>query len=178
MKTSPLPQTFAPCCKDTGSGCSGSAWSVHLNPDKLIEAVQSLDAKGFFLEDILALDFTEGLEVVYHFDHFTDPGRITLRVLVEREAATVPSIAAIYPGAEWHERETTDFHGVTFEGNPNPAPLLLDPEYQGQPPLLKNDKTRASIFALFPNYDIAECRPDFVKEGEGEDAPKSEEESA
>ena len=39
--------------------------------------------------------------------------------------AAVPSIADVYPGADWAERETRDYYAVSFEGRATTAPLML-----------------------------------------------------
>lgn len=113
----------------------------------LVRAAKALLKQGWFLEDLAGLDVAEGILVLYHFDHMEKPGRATLRVLVPHDAATVPSIAAVFHGAEWHERETMDFLPVQFAGNPNPSRLLL-PADIAEKPLAKPDKARASLAAL------------------------------
>ena len=37
----------------------------------------------------------------------------------------MPSIASIYPAADWHEREAYDMYGVRFIGHPNLERILL-----------------------------------------------------
>ena len=37
----------------------------------------------------------------------------------------MPTIADIYPGADWAERETRDYFAVTFEGRESTLPLML-----------------------------------------------------
>ncbi|MEW5773381.1 MAG: NADH-quinone oxidoreductase subunit C [Thermodesulfobacteriota bacterium] len=113
----------------------------------LVRAAKAMLRQGYFLEDLTALDVAEGILVLYHFDHMEKPGRATLRVLVPHDSATVPSIAAVYAGAEWHERECMDFLPVEFAGNPNPSRLLL-PADMAEKPLAKPDKARASLAAL------------------------------
>jgi NADH-quinone oxidoreductase subunit C len=49
----------------------------------------------------------------------------------------LPTLSAIYPGADWHERETHDFFGVIFSGHPDLTPLLL-PEDADFHPLRKD----------------------------------------
>jgi NADH-quinone oxidoreductase subunit C len=161
--TCPLPKDLAACRKPGDFEHTGNFWNIHVLAEKLPEAVRSISDQGFYLEDVMGLDTKEGFEVVYHFDHFTDPGRITLRVLVSHEEPEIPSIAGIYQGAEWHERETQDFYGVVFTDNPNPAALLL-PDDMELRPLVKEEKARMSVYELFPNYDVVDCRPEFLKE--------------
>jgi hypothetical protein len=43
--------------------------------------------------------------------------------LASGEAA--PSIAHVYPGADWAERETHDYYAVTFTGRADTTPLML-----------------------------------------------------
>ena len=126
---------------------AGQPESAFVRAKDVVRAAKALLKQGYFLEDLTGLDVAEGIAVVYHFDHMDKPGRATLRVLVPHDAATVPSIAAVYDGAEWHERETMDFFPVDFVGNPNPSRLLLPGEME--PGVLAKDaKARASLAAL------------------------------
>lgn len=78
----------------------------------LLDAVAVLDREGYLLEDVMASDLTEGFEIQYHFSLLDGPTRLVLRLTVPREAPDVPSISAIYPGANWHECECFDFYGI------------------------------------------------------------------
>jgi NADH-quinone oxidoreductase subunit C len=111
-------------------------------------AARRLHGAGFFLEDIAGVDVAEGILLVYHFDRFEAPGRVALRVIVPHDAPQAPSVAAVFPGADWHERECFDFFGVRFTGHPDLKPLLL-PEDLGSHPLLKG-RDRRSLYALLP----------------------------
>jgi NADH-quinone oxidoreductase subunit C len=126
---------------------TGLVRSVFLFPDQLVPAARRLLAGGYHLEDISGLDTVEGILVNYHFNDFERPGRIALRVLAAREDLCLPSIAAVFGGAEWHEREVRDFFGVAFSGNPNPATLLL-PENDASTPLRKAENARRSVREL------------------------------
>ena len=79
----------------------------------------------------------DALEVVYDFNHYETLCRVTIRTRVPRSQPEVPTISQIYPGANWHERETHDFFGITFVGHPYLVPLLL-PEDADFHPLLKD----------------------------------------
>lgn len=121
-----------------------------VTPRRLLHSVKKMDRAGYFLEDISCIDLQEGLQVVYHFDHYDSPGRIVVRTVVPRDNPSLPSICDVYPGAAWHERECHDFFGVRFEGHPNPGPLLLDPEFEGPPPLLKEESARKTMEQIHP----------------------------
>lgn len=120
-------------------------------PQDLVEAVRKLDQANFFLEDISCLHVQEGFQLVYHFDRFDQPGRVGLRVMLDRQEPEIISIHHIYPGADWHERECFDFFGIRFRGHPNLLPLLLDPDYPGPPPLLKKESALKGLQELYPD---------------------------
>lgn len=107
---------------------------------------------GLFLEDVTALEAAEGFVVLYHFQRYEGGREVRVAVEVSREAPVVPSIADIYQGAEWHEREAADFYGLRFVGNPNAMPLLLPETFPGPPPLLKEEKARAPRHVLLPEF--------------------------
>lgn len=140
---------------------SGKAWQVILPAGSIVAAAQRLLAADWHLEDVFVLDVAEGFLVTYHFAHFERPGRVALRVLAGHDAPSVPSIAGIFAGAEWHERETRDFHGVAFAGNPNPVPLLLDPDMADEAPLRKDPKSRMKMRELLEAGEALYVRPGF-----------------
>lgn len=76
-------------------------------------------------------------EVVYDFNHYQELCRVAIRARVPRSNPELPTISAIYPGANWHERETHDFFGIRFAGHPDLSPLLL-PEDADFHPLRKD----------------------------------------
>ncbi|GEM_PF-1108644 len=117
----------------------------------LLNAVGRLDQAGYFLEDVSCIDMQEGFQVVYHFDRFDQPGRVGIRVMITKENPEIPSIYDIYPGAAWHERECFDFFGVRFKGHPNLLPLLLAPDHDGPPPLLKEESALKDLHQIYPD---------------------------
>jgi len=148
-------------CRYEQCGC---VTAVFLDQVQLRAAASRLFEAGYHIEDVTGVDFAEGIEVIYHFDHFDHPvdypARVTLRVLTDHESPEVPTISDIFSGAGWHERECFDFFGVTFSDHPQFRPLLLPAEFD-QPPLLKPEKNRESLYAF-----LGACEP--VKPVKGE----------
>ena len=115
---------------------------IQLDPDQLVEPVQTIFDLGYFIESITGVDWIEKdqLEVVYDFSRYDfDLCRTVVRTRVSRSDAHLPTITTIYTGASWHERETHDFFGIVFDGHPHLVPLLL-PEDADFHPLLKDFK--------------------------------------
>ncbi|MDR3135089.1 MAG: NADH-quinone oxidoreductase subunit C [Deltaproteobacteria bacterium] len=103
---------------------------------------------GYVLLDISVLEAKEGFLATYHFDSPKEPGRLALRALAPVDNPVLPSLYDVFQGAEWHERESSDFFGVVFFGNPNPVPLLLPDDFDGPPPLRKAPQDLASLSSL------------------------------
>ncbi len=160
---------------------TGQFWSVFLSPEDILQAAQALYDEDYFIEDVSVVDTADGFLVVYHFDRFGPAQRVTLRVLVPHDKPELPSIASVFSGADWHEREQHDFFGVVFTGHPNLIPLLLDPE-EDIHPLVKEDKKRKPLKDLMAPGDIVECDPDFDlfagKEAGAEEEQQGDEEEA
>lgn len=114
---------------------------VKIAPTDLPEIAQVMIKHKFFLESITGVDWIkeQQIEVVYDFNLWDELCRVVIRTRTDRAAPVVPTISDIYSGANWHERETHDFFGVTFTGHPDLSPLLLedDADYH---PLLKDFK--------------------------------------
>ena len=58
---------------------------------------------------------------------------VTFKVDVDEEAFSVASWVPVYPGADWHERETWEMFGVGFDGHPGIRHLYLPAEFEGHP---------------------------------------------
>ncbi|WP_461209039.1 NADH-quinone oxidoreductase subunit C [Desulfocurvus sp. DL9XJH121] len=138
---------------------TGETASVFLDAAWIKAAAKRFLKQGYFLEDVTCLDVEEGYLVLYHFDHYDTPGRITVRVVANRATPKVPSIADVYHGAEWHERECMDFYPVVFTGNPNPSRLLL-PDDMLEKPLAKDEKDRKPMLGLFRFTELGACADD------------------
>jgi NADH-quinone oxidoreductase subunit C len=97
---------------------------------------------GFdMLSDLTAVDFLKfpgredgaRFEVVYHLYSIAHNHRVRLKVKVDEDEAVVPTAVAVWPIANWLEREVWDMFGIRFEGHPDPRRLLMYEEFVGHP---------------------------------------------
>lgn len=108
-------------------------------PDQVVAAAQLMDAEGFAIDTITGVDWLKEsqFEVVYDYYHPLQAWRVAVRTRIARDNPELPTISAVFPGANWHERETHDFFGIRFANHPNMEPLLL-PEDADYHPLRKD----------------------------------------
>jgi len=107
--------------------------------DTILQTLTALrdDAECQFeqLIDICGVDYPERakrFDVVYHL---LSPRRNQrMRVKCETDADTpVPSVVAMFPAANWYEREAYDMYGILFSGHPDLRRILTDYGFQGYP---------------------------------------------
>ncbi len=115
---------------------------IQIDPSQVYDITALIDNNDFFLETITGVDWIKEnqMEVVYDFSRFDrDLCRVVVRTRIDRSDPSIDTISDIYPGANWHERETHDFFGIKFNNHPCLEPLLL-PEDADFHPLLKDYK--------------------------------------
>lgn len=85
--------------------------------------------------DISGVDYPyrdKRFDVVYHLLSPRQNNRIRVKVLTD-ENTPVPSVAGVFPGADWYEREAYDLYGILFSGHPDLRRLLTDYGFEGHP---------------------------------------------
>jgi NADH-quinone oxidoreductase subunit C len=101
---------------------------------KIVEACKKLRDGGFeHLTSITAVDWKKSWEIIYHITKFGRKDVVTLRVSLPYQEPRIPSIASVWPGANWHERESYDLMGIIFVGTPDARRILLPYDYDGHP---------------------------------------------
>lgn len=90
-------------------------------------------------------DRDAGIAVVLHVWSNVHRHHLLLRTHVARDGGRLSSLTGVWPGANWHERETFEMFGVTFDAHPNLVPLLLPEGFEGNP--LRKDFVLASRVA-------------------------------
>ena len=112
-------------------------------PHRVVEAVDwhdtvaQLKRDGYTYFDWLSAvdEHPEGFRLVLHVARVPSTERpldhLLLVTYVDRDDATVASIADVYAGAAWHERETHEMFGIDFGVDLDP--LLLPDGFEGHP---------------------------------------------
>jgi len=114
--------------------------TMYVNRDRIAEVCRSLRDDPSLRFELCSsvsgvdyLDQAERLHVIYHLTSMTYRRRIRLEVSVPVTDPHVPSVTAVYPTADWQERETWDMFGVVFDGHPALTRILMPDDWDGFP---------------------------------------------
>jgi len=127
---------------------TGAHLDLKIEPANVRAAAELLRDRGYFMENLTAVDEISHRVVVYHFNQYIEPHRVVLRAALGPEDE-IDSIQDIYSAADWQERECHEFLGVKFKGHPNLIQLLLPEDFDTHP--LRKDFT-VPPEALAPEY--------------------------
>lgn len=135
--------------------------AINVPTGDVLAVLQSLrdDHAYDLLTDLTAIDWAEGadpqFEVVYHLYSTTQHSYIRVATVCagDEENPTAPSVTSLWAGADWHERETFDMFGITFEGHPDLRRILMWEGYPHHP--LRKDFPLAGIETELPDPEIA-----------------------
>jgi NADH-quinone oxidoreductase subunit C len=73
------------------------------------------------------------LHAVYPLQSITHNRRVRLEVSAPDSDPHIPSLYAVYPTNDWHERETYDFFGIIFDGHPSLTRIEMPDDWHGHP---------------------------------------------
>ncbi|MBB5871279.1 NADH-quinone oxidoreductase subunit C [Allocatelliglobosispora scoriae] len=114
--------------------------TLHVKPERIAEVCQVLrDDEGLrfeLLSSVSGADYPaeeRRLHSVYHLTSMTYRRRIRLECAVTVENPHLPSVTAVYPTADWQEREAWDMFGIIYDGHPNLTRILMPDDWDGHP---------------------------------------------
>jgi NADH-quinone oxidoreductase subunit C len=113
--------------------------TVLLAAEHLIAAFTRLRDKFSFemLELETAVDYwpqlTPRFHVVYQVCSLQHSVQLRLRVPLDGNSPSIPTIESIYPNANWHEREIWDMFGIRIEGHSDLRRILMPADWAGHP---------------------------------------------
>jgi NADH-quinone oxidoreductase subunit C len=85
--------------------------------------------------DLCGVDYPQRekrFDVVLHLLSPKHNRRIRVKVITD-EMTPVPSLCAVFPSANWYEREAYDLYGILFSGHPDLRRILTDYGFEGHP---------------------------------------------
>lgn len=103
------------------------------------------------LDWLTAVDRGDGLQVLAHLVDPTQRRYVIVRTQVPAETPRIGSLTGHLPGADWHERETAEMFGITFEGG-STAALLLRTQVSS-PPLRKSSPLTERVTTPWPGQE-------------------------
>jgi NADH-quinone oxidoreductase subunit C len=71
--------------------------------------------------------------VVYDLYSYDLRHTFAVKVFCPRDDAHIPSVADLWPAADWNEREAFDMFGIVFDGHPDLRRILLADDWEGFP---------------------------------------------
>lgn len=122
----------------TDVGLYANEHTIYVTRDAIVDVCTYLKEQlGYhYLSDLGGIDrFTEEerFEVFYNLISFDRGKRIRLKVRAEEEDPVVPSVTAVFPAADWNERECWDMLGIQFEGHPDLRRMYLPEDFEHFP---------------------------------------------
>jgi NADH-quinone oxidoreductase subunit C len=116
----------------------GNSWMV-VDVAYLIELVKELQSNWQFnmLAMETAVDYwpqeKPRFHLVYMLRVVEKNVQLGMRVPLDGNMPTAPSLTSLYPAANWHERELWDLFGIRFEGHPDLRRILMPFDWEGHP---------------------------------------------
>jgi NADH-quinone oxidoreductase subunit C len=113
--------------------------SLIVMPDDILKVAHALRDEFQFelLTEETAVDYWPAQEprfhVVYRMRSLKHNTMIGLRVPLNGNAPSLPSICEVYANANWFERELWDMFGIRFENHPDLRRIIMPADWVGHP---------------------------------------------
>lgn len=122
----------------TGAKLDRNELSIYIAREQIRGACTHLKSQGLvdFLSDLTCADFyprEPRFELAYHLLSMARKERVRLKVQLTGNDAVVESMTAVWPAANFFEREVFDLFGVRFLGHPYLRRIMLPDEWEGHP---------------------------------------------
>ena len=117
----------------------GEASHMQINAEDWLEVAQLLkDDSALQFDSLMCISGYdkgpgEALGAAYNIHSMTQLHTLEVRIEVPRDGGSIPSVAQLWRAADWHERETYDLFGITFDGHPDLRRILLPEDWENHP---------------------------------------------
>jgi NADH-quinone oxidoreductase subunit C len=168
-------KTLETAVKDLEANFGGQAtefrgqMQLNLPVEQIVAAAKALRDEHDFevMPDITAVDYwpetAPRFHVVYQFNSISQNIRLTVRVPLDGNEPTMPTMTGVFPNANWLERELWDMFGIRFEGHPDLRRILMPFDWEGHP-LRKDYPVGYEEVQFTFNYDEIDVRKPRPKE--------------
>ena len=125
---------------------------VSVTPEVWVDTCAAMAERGLTVVDWLtAIDREAGLDVVVAL---VNPGTSDCALVscrVDSDNPSLPSLGSMFPGVDWHERETAEMFGIEFTGRESTEHLLL--RNSDDAPLRKSVSLQARVETAWPGAE-------------------------
>lgn len=143
--------------------------SLIIEAAQIVPVCQALRDEFNFelLAEETAVDYwpaqTPRFHIVYRLRSLKRNLILGLRVPLNGNAPSMPSIVRIYENANWFERELWDMFGIRFEGHPDLRRVVMPYDWEGHP-LRKDYPLGYEEVQYSFNFDEIDVRKPYAKE--------------
>jgi NADH-quinone oxidoreductase subunit C len=120
-----LPEDAHPRVHLAAGAWRAAAELLRHDPDLAFDYLACLSAVDYVIEDKLA--------AVYDLYSTRQRHGFAVKVYADRANPHIPTVADLWPAADWHEREAFDLMGIVFDGHPDLRRILLPEDWAGHP---------------------------------------------
>ena len=114
--------------------------SIYVERSSILDACELLrqnpDCPYNYLADVTCVDWFPSeprFEVVYHLLSHSKKERVRLKVRLDGGSPALDSVTAVWPAANYFEREVFDLFGIRFAGHPYLRRILMPEDWEGSP---------------------------------------------
>jgi NADH-quinone oxidoreductase subunit C len=112
--------------------------TVEVAPEHIVAALRRLrrDLRFERLTSVTGVDRFPAeprFEVVYHLQSIVGKQRLRVKARLSGAKPEIDSVVGVYRAADWYERETYDFFGITFLNHPDLRRIMMPEDWEGYP---------------------------------------------
>lgn len=112
--------------------------TILVDRNRIVEIAEFLKSElGYnYLSDLGGIDrFTEEdrYEVFYNLVSIEKGKRLRLKIRVDEESMSAPTVTSVYRAADWNERECYDMFGIQFDGHPDMRRMFMPEDFEYHP---------------------------------------------
>ena len=114
--------------------------TIYVSRDDVLAVARALRDRSelafSLLAELTAVDLwprEPRFEAVYILVSIAHKRRLRMKVRLHGSDAHVATVSALWPAANWLEREVWDLFGIEFDGHPDPRRLLMPEDWEGFP---------------------------------------------